>query len=413
MRPMRTTFKVLFFIKRNAQKKDGTAPIVSRITINGKSTHFNTKLFIEPERWSVKTNRAKGRTAESLKVNNFLNYINATLFGIYQKLSQYDTTVTAEKVKNSFLGIGSEKYMLLELFSACNEDIKKQVGISKSKATYQKYEVCKRHLANYIKAEYHLSDIDLRDLNHSFIVGFEVFLKTQCRCNPNTTVKFIQKFKSVVITAQKNGWLKADPFANYKISLQKVDRGYLTESELQQIIEKSFSTERLERIRDIFIFSCYTGLAFIDVKNLKAEHISESFDGSLWITIHRKKTNTKAVVPLLELPQIILKKYENSPDGKLLPIPTNQKTNAYLKEIADVCGITKNLTFHIARHTFATTVTLSKGVPIESVSKMLGHTNIKTTQIYARVTNEKISADMRILAAKLKENNMDYSQLTN
>ncbi len=399
---MRSTFNVLFFLKKNAERKDGTAPIVARITVNGKNSQFNTKQFITKDDWSVELNRAKGRNAEAKKLNNVLDEIKTSLHNAYNNLTKKDIVVTAEKVKNTFLGIGLEQYLLLDLFEQDNNLLKTQVGITKSKATYQKAEVCKRHLSNYLKEEYKRSDIDIREINHSFIVGFETFLRIKGNCNSNTTAKFIQKFKSVVLLAQKNGWLQSDPFANYRISLKKVDRGYLNDEELKLIMEKKFKTERLERIRDIFVFSCYTGLAYIDIKNLRSEHIIKGFDNNYWIDTKRQKTSVKTTVPLLDVAQMILDKYKGLPNGVLLPIPTNQKTNAYLKEIADVCGISKNLTFHLARHTFATTITLSKGVPIESVSKMLGHTNIKTTQIYARITNEKISRDMQVLAEKLK-----------
>lgn len=394
MKLMRSTFNVLFFVKKNAEKKDGTAPIVARITINKKVSQFNTKQYIKPDDWNVELNRAKGRSAEARAINTVLDEIKNSLYNAYNDLTK--------KVKNTFLGIGVEQYLLLELFEECNILLQKQIGITKSKATYQKAEVCKRHLSNYLKTEYKRTDIDLREINHSFIVGFETFLNVQCGCNANTTAKFIQKFKSIVLTAQKNGWIQTDPFANYRITIKKVDRGYLNDDELKRIMQKSFSSERLERIRDIFIFSCYTGLAYIDIKNLRLEHITKGFDDNLWINTKRQKTSIKTVVPLLDIAQLILDKYKGLPNGVLLPIPTNQKTNAYLKEIADVCDINKNLTFHLARHTFATTVTLSKGVTIESVSKMLGHTNIKTTQIYARITDEKISSDMQLLSEKLK-----------
>ncbi len=409
---MRSTFNVLFFLKKNAEKKDGTAPIVARITINGKSSQFNTKQFVNKNDWNVELNRVKGRSAEAKKMNSVLDEIKSCLRNAYNDLTRKEIVVTAEKVKNTFLGIGQEKFLLIELFEECNSILKKQVGITKSKATYQKAEVCKRHVSEYIKAEYKLSDIDLREINHSFIVGFETYLNTHCKCNYNTTAKFIQKFKSIIITAQKNGQLHNDPFANYKISLKKVDRGYLTKEELNKIMEKEIKNERLERIRDIFVFSCYTGLAYIDIKNLKKEHIIQGFDGNPWIMTKRQKTDVQTVVPLLDVAQEILKKYKGLPKDVLLPVPTNQKTNAYLKEIGDLCGINKNLTFHLARHTFATTITLSNGVPIETVSKMLGHTNIKTTQIYARITNEKVSSDMQILSEKLKESGLDAKTLS-
>ena len=216
--------------------------------------------------------------------------------------------------------------------------------------------------------------------------------------------KFIQTFKTVVILAKNNGWIYSDPFANYKIRIKRVDRGYLTEQEIQTMLKKKFASKRLEQVRDIFIFSCLTGLAYIDLKNLTKEDIQIAFDGKPWIMTSRQKTDTPVRVPLLKIPQDILKKYDGKlPKGQLLPVLSNQKLNSYLKEIADLCGITKNVTFHLARHTFATTMTLAKGVPIETVSKMLGHTNIQTTQIYARITNDKISRDMQLLSGKLDD----------
>ena len=236
-----------------------------------------------------------------------------------------------------------------------------------------------------------------------FITDFENYLRTESKCNENTTAKFMQTFKMIVIIAKNNGWIYTDPFSNYKIRLKRVDRGYLTDAELQKIMKKKFPTKRLEQVRDVFLFSCYTGLSYVDVKELKAGDIKISFDGKPWIMIHRHKTDTPVNVPLLKIPQMLLQKYEGQlPKGQLLPVLSNQKLNSYLKEIADLCGINKNITFHLARHTFATTTTLAKGVPIETVSKMLGHTNIETTQIYARITNEKIRKDMEALAEELE-----------
>ena len=234
-----------------------------------------------------------------------------------------------------------------------------------------------------------------------FITDFELYLRTACKCGYNTTAKFMQFFKRIIIIARNNGILVGDPFASYKIRLEKVDRGYLTEDEIKIILKKKMVSERLEHVRDLFVFSCFCGLAYSDVANLRQENIQKSFDGNLWIITKRQKTNTDVNVPLLDIPKMILKKYKGKlPDGKILPVISNQKLNAYLKEIADICGIKKNLTFHLARHTFATTTTLSKGVPIETVSKMLGHTNIETTQIYARITNSKIGSDMQGLDKK-------------
>lgn len=234
-----------------------------------------------------------------------------------------------------------------------------------------------------------------------FITDYEMYLRTECKCNENTTAKFIQALRLIVVKAKNNGWIFADPFANYKIKKKRVDRGYLSQQEIDLIIEKVFTCQRLEQVRDVFIFCCFTGLSYIDVKQLRSKDICSSIDDKQWIMTKRQKTKTSVNVPLLRIPLAILDKYKDKlPDDALLPVLSNQKLNAYLKEIADLCGIHKNITFHMARHTFATTTTLLNGVPIETVSKMLGHTNIETTQIYARITNEKINSDMLGLSDK-------------
>ncbi len=409
---MKSTFSILFYIKRNGQKANGNMPIMGRITVNGKAIQFGSKVEIKPEYWSVKAGKAIGRSPEAQEVNIVLESIKTTMTKIYRDFQEKEHHVTPEKIKNTFFGIAISHHMLLEQFELHNEDVKKLIGINKSKATYQKYEVTRKHLTNFIKEKYTISDISFKEINHQFLCDFEVYLLTSCGCNSNTTAKFMQFFKRIVIIAKNNGWITADPFANYKIRIAKVDRGYLTQEELDRIINKKFSTKRLEHVRDIFIFSCFTGLAYIDVKNLGKEHIRTSFDGNLWIMTKRQKTNTRSHIPLLDVPKQILDKYKGTlPDDKILPVPSNQKMNAYLKEIGDLCGINKEISFHLARHTFATTTTLAQGVPIETVSKMLGHTNIKTTQIYARITDSKIGHDMAVLAGKLRT--MENKSLVN
>lgn len=401
---MASTFAILFYARRDHVNRDGTVTIMVRVSVNGEKTAFSSKLTIRPELWDQSKNRAVGTTKEVKEINKILDDIRATIRNHYYELDRYDAVVTAEKVKNAFLGITARTESLLNLFKEFMDECNALKGISRSDATIQKYDRCYRRTIEFLKSKYNLSDIPLVEINHKFIVDFECYLRTVCGCNENTAAKFLQTFRMIIIRAKDNGYIKADPFANYRIRIKRVDRGYLTDEELGIIAEKEFKTPRLAQIRDIFLFSCYTGLAYIDIRDLKEENIKTSFDGNEWIMTHRQKTKTPVNVPLLEVPKALIKKYKGQvQNGKLFPVPSNQKTNQYLKEIADACGIDKNITFHMARHTFATTVTLSKGVPIESVSKMLGHTNVQTTQIYARITNEKISRDMAALAAKMNE----------
>lgn len=400
---MKSTFNVLFFLKRDKQKKDGRTPLMCRITVDGKEARFSMKQNVVSKQWDVKANKAIGRANDVVETNLLIDKTRSSLFQIYRDLQDRGKRITAEVIKNSFLGLDTSYETLLSLFDKHNQDARKLIGKGLVADTVEKYELTRRRLHEFMTFKYNISDINIKEVNNMFILDFETYMRTIGNCSGNTAAKYMRLFKKIILLAKNNGLLNVDPFASYKIQFKKVDRGYLTQHELEAIMAKEFTIERLEHVRDIFIFACFTGLAYIDVQQLRKEHIRESFDGKPWIMTKRQKTGVPTNVPLLEVPQAILKKYEDKLTGdKLLPVPSNQKLNSYLKEIADLCNVNKNLTFHMARHTFSTTITLSQGVPIESVSKMLGHTNIRTTQIYARITNEKVSNDMDILSEKLK-----------
>lgn len=397
-----STFKILFYLRSNHVNKDGTSAIIVRVSIDGERQDWSTKLACEPERWDGKAGKATGRSSKSFEINNRLQDIQTILTNHFYDIQRRHGFVTAEMVRNAYMGITQREESLLKLYEQHLEDTKKLIGLSKANPTYQKYERMYRRVVEFMKKKYNITDIPLREIKYQFIVDLEFFLRTEYGYSQNTTYKCMKFFKQVINKAIRAGLITVDPFNGYKISVQRVDRGFLSEDDLKKMMEKEFASKRLEQVRDIFVFACFSGLAYIDLANLRVDNIQKMFDGRLWIVTHRQKTNTKVTVPLLPPAIKILKKYEGKYlDGQLLPIITNQKLNCYLKEIADICGIEKNLTFHLARHTFATTMTLGKGVPIESVSKMLGHTNIQTTQIYARITNEKISHDMQNLAKNL------------
>lgn len=398
----KNTFKVLFYLRGNHVNKDGTSAIMIRISIDGEIEQLSSKLYVDPKVWDAKRGRANGRSAKILELNGRLQDIEVLLKEHYYDIQRRHGYVTAEMVRNAYMGITQREESLLKLYKQHLEDTKKLVGLSKADPTYRKYERMYRRVVEFMKKKYNITDIPLREIKYQFIVDLEFFLRTEYKYSQNTTYKCMKFFKQVINKAIRAGLITVDPFNGYKISVQRVDRGFLSEDDLKKMMEKEFASKRLEQVRDIFVFACFSGLAYIDLANLRVDNIQKMFDGRLWIVTHRQKTNTKVTVPLLPPAIKILKKYEGKYlDGQLLPIITNQKLNCYLKEIADICGIEKNLTFHLARHTFATTMTLGKGVPIESVSKMLGHTNIQTTQIYARITNEKISHDMENLAKNL------------
>jgi site-specific recombinase XerD len=312
--------------------------------------------------------------------------------------------ITAESFKSLLLGVDERARMLVSIFQDHNNKIKELVGKEYAPGTLERYTTSLKHTIEFMQWKYNVSDIDISKIDHAFITDYEFWLRSVRNCANNTAVKYIKNFNKIIKICLANDWLDKNPFANYKSKVKEVERVYLSEEEIQSIIEKEFKTERLSIVRDIFLFSCFTGLAYIDVKNLTKSHISFGIDGEKWIFTHRQKTESASKIPILPVTQMIIDKYENHPQSnnqeKLLPILSNQKMNAYLKEIATVCEIEKELTFHIARHTFATTVTLTNGVPIESVSKMLGHKNLRTTQHYAKVLDRKVSEDMRILKDK-------------
>lgn len=258
---MKSTFSICFYVKKDKQKANGMYPIFVRITVDGIASRFNTKLDVSPDIWDAKAGKAVGRSAEAGRINRMLSDINASLNTIYHEMQRRDNYVTAEKVKNEFLGHSDNHETILALFQKHNDDVKQLIGISKTKATYQKYEVTKRHLAEFIQRKYHLSDISIKEITPMFITDFELYLRTACKCGYNTTAKFMQFFKRIIIIARNNGILEKDPFANYKIRLEKVDRGYLTEDEIKIILKKKMVSERLEHVRDLFIFSCFTNVA--------------------------------------------------------------------------------------------------------------------------------------------------------
>lgn len=399
---MRSTFKVLFFVKRNAAKKNGNAPIIARITIDQIVAQFNTKLEINPINWSVSAGKAAGRSAEAVSINSMLDSIRSSVHQHYHSLLEMDGYVTAERVKNAFLGKIERGKTLIEFFEMHNEQYLQKVKMNTADKTYSRYELTKKRLIEFMKLKYSVSDMLIKEINVVFIDNFLLHIKNHYGCTHNTAMKFVQRFRTVVNFAKNTGLVTADPFGNYKVKFEQTDRDYLTMEEITAIYNKKFTSKRLEQVRDLFIFSCYTALSYIDVCELTQENIRTSFDGNLWIMTKRHKTNVASNIRLLEIPKAILEKYKDKlPNGMILPIISNQKVNDYLKEIATICNINKNLTFHVARHSCATSVLIANGVPIETVSKILGHTNIRTTQIYARITDVKVSNDMELLAQKL------------
>ena len=402
---MRSILHVLFFLKRQKQYKVGDVPIYVRITIDGQRAEFATGRKCSPECWDSRSGRGIGRREEIKTLNHNLIHLEQMVQDTYFHLLKEKQDVTAQAIKDKFSGKAEKTVkMLIETFVAHNARVAALVGKEYSPATLQRYETTLKHVKEMIRKVYKKQDVPVKSVNYTFINELEFYLRTQRSCANNTAVKYVKNFGKIFRICLASGWLTSDPFLNYKAKLRPVERPFLSSEELELISLKKFSV-RLDVVRDIFLFSCYTGLAYADVQKLTTQEVALGHDGEMWIRTTRKKTDTPTNVPLLPAALELVDKYREHPVssclGKVFPVSSNQKMNAYLKEIAEICGIDKELTYHIARHTFATTVTLSNGVPIESVSKMLGHTNIRTTQHYAKILDMKVGHDMGLLRKKM------------
>lgn len=401
---MRSTFKVLFYLKRNAPKKNGLIPVMCRITVNGKISQFSCKLDVEEKTWNIELGRVSGRSTVAQETNRMLDKIRVGINKAYQDICDKDNYVTAEKVRNVFLGMGMNHETLLAVFRQHNEDYEKQVGKIKSLRSYWKYCIVYKHLEEFIKQRYKVSDIALKELAPAFITDFELFLRTEKNHCNNTVWSYMMPFRSIIFMAINNGWLQRDPFYAYSITKEETKRGFLSKEEINLLIKGTFKKPSYTLIRDLFIFCTFTGLSWTDMANLTKENLQTSFDGHLWIKTNRQKTGTESNIRLLDVAKHIIEKYDGmTDDNKLLPVPCYVNCKNSIKVIAKKCGIEKNVTWHTARHTYATTVCLSNDVPIETLSKMLGHRSIRTTQIYAKITAEKVSRDMEKLSKQIAQ----------
>lgn len=400
----RAAISFLFFIRKAKMLKNGEVPIYLRITSNRQSIEIAIGRRILPDLWNAKAGGALGNSKEARDINDYINHVRFQLRDVMQHLRTEEMEVTPLNIKNTWLGIVPDEKTILGIFREYNDEVKQLVGKHVVEATRVRYETAFKHLSGFIQHSYKKEDIPLSKLGYEFIKDFEFYLKTRGNLSHNTAMKYIKNLKTIIRRALANGWMRADPFANYKMTHKKVDRGFLTEEELNAVRTKELPIGRLAQVRDIFLVGCMTGLAYSDLKKLCPQNLVKGDDGRLWIHVCRTKTDNACHIPLLPLAAQIINKYSTHPHcirhNVLLPVSTNQKLNAYLKEIAAICGIQKELTTHIARHTFATTVTLNNDIPIETVSKMLGHSSINMTRIYARLLDKKVSSDMNKLFQK-------------
>lgn len=399
------SYGLFFFLKRPQDYVRGEMYIYLRITVNGVSKDLSTKRSWDPARWDAKAGKAIGTKEDAKTLNMLLVTLESKAHEARRSLIDDDRIVTAQSIKDLLMGVESRR-MVLKIFEQHNERIRALVPEEYSAGTLDLFERTLAHTRAFIKWKYGLEDMDIKNLGFEFVSEFAFWLKSTRKCQHNSAMKYLTYFKKIVLMCVKSKWLAGDPFIDFRMTRRETERPHLSAEELRAIYEKRFSTERLTQVRDIFVFSCYTGLAYADVQKLKQTEVVIGVDKEKWICTTRQKTDSPSRIPLMPVALAIIEKYKENPaclnKGSVLPVLSNQKMNAYLKEIADICGVNKNLSFHIARHTFATTVTLSNGVPIESVAKMLGHRNLRQTQHYAKVLDTKVGDDMQQLKRKLR-----------
>jgi len=409
------SYSVLFYIKRTKLLKDGKAPIFTRITVDHERVEFTLQRKVEESLWDDKSSRMLGNTIEAIELNDYLDNVQSKLYEIKRNYEEFHKPFTSIDIKNEFFGIKNEdSFTFFEIFQEHNDRVKALIGKDYVKDTHKHYQTTLNNLKSFVKWKYNKSDLQLEELNSKLILDFELFLKQNKNCCNNTAIKYMKHFRKIIRIALNRG-LKKDPFLDVKFKLDKVEIDYLEDFELETLLKKKFENSRIQNVKNIYLFCCFTGLAFTDVYHLTPENLVTDGKGNKWIYKKRQKTGTLCKIPLLPPAEEILNYYQEFQSffkGHLLPVLSNQKMNVYLKEIADSCQINKKLTTHTARHTFATTVTLANDVPLEVVSKILGHSSIKMTLNYARVLTNNIEKSMNPLKEKYpKQNNFNFYKM--
>lgn len=413
---MRSTFKLLFYVNRQKIKANGKCPLMGRITVDGKVCQYATGEEIDPKYWDAKAGRAvvkgiEGKEAKEAKetkslraVNTRLDFLEEKAKNAYRRYTVADGYVSAELIKNAIVGSRQAKETLLTLFDEHNVGYARRVGVDRALCSYQRYLTTRKHVANFLRYKFEAEDIALRSLDGQFIVDFHFYLSTILKMKPGGSKGYLIILWKIARLAVKQHTIKGDPFLGYKVETSPALHRHLTGGQLERVMNAKLSRYSLCHTRDLFVFSVFTGLGRSELANLNTDHIITKADGSKWIVIRRQKTNAECYIRLLDIPMKIMEKYKGEGEGKhIFNVPITTILNQCLKKIESICHTGCNLTFYVARHTFATEICLSNGVPIESISKMMGHSKIRTTQIYAEITGRKIKSDFARLAEKTKD----------
>lgn len=400
---MRSTFKYLFYINRNKVKKNGLCPIMGRITLDGEIVQFSTGLETNPDLWDAKAGRSMGRTAHEIGVNKELKYLSTSIEKHYAYIVEKDGYVTAERVKNAVMNIAQEPTTLLKELEEATEEIRKSIGINHTVATYRAYVNAHLNLSRFIRDKYGKSDMPFSSLEYSFIENYDMYLKIDHKMATGSVMQHIIFLKKLVKRAMTKGIISRNPFFGYVPDQPKTSRKWLSCEEIQKVMTTPIGHPSVAFVRDMFVFGCWTGLSYTDIKNLQDINIVTDSEGNQWIDIRRQKTGSRSLVPLLDIPKEIINKYKGTGEkGKVFKMLCMNVVCQYTKRIGKLCGLDKKLTFHMSRHSFGTSICLTQGVTIETLSQMMGHRNIKTTQIYAEITGAKIEEDMQRLSQKIE-----------
>lgn len=407
---MTNNIKILFWIHKSKLNKKGEAPLYLRLTYNNVRKNLSSGYSIHPDRWDAQKGAIKGSKKDAVLMNTYISHTKEKLLELFNNMLK-EQDINLELLVDKFFGRDIDNRSLLELVNYHNKDFESRIGTDYTYSTFEKYDILYRKLLNFIPYKYARKDIRLKDLNNKFLTDFDFYLKVHDKNEHNTATKYIKNLKKIINLGIREGWLDTDPFKHFQASYKDIDRVYLTQYELDIIQAKEFKLTRLGLVKDMFLFQCYTGFAYSDMAKLTLGHIVPGIDGGKWIITRRQKTKVRAAVPLLSEADRLISKYNKEIDDLAKPIfdfYSIQRFNTYLHEIAEICGINKNLTSHVGRRTFATTIALSNGIGLETISKILGHTTTKITAQYAVVTDMQISKDMKSLEEKLKKRRGDY-----
>ena len=396
--------KVTFYLKKNEERADGTVPVLGRIRIGKSMVQFSTKVYVVPNLWDVKSGRAVGKSKLATATNKELDRISLDIHSAYKDLLTKKENVSAVDVKNAFQGISSEQETLISYYGKFNENFFKKVGVNRKLETYKRYCVALNHLKDFLRIRYNVKDMPFQSLTPSFVSSYDLYLRADLKMSHNTIVNIIANLRSVIKSALNDGLLRQDPFIGYTFEYSQTVPRFLSEKELKLMMGTPLPKSNLNLVRDVFLFSVFTGISFSDIRNLTEKNLAQAEDGTWWIHSARQKTGTPFHVPLLELPLELIEKYRGiTKNGRLFPMLSCSKTNINLKKIAAICGINRRVTFHQARHTYASVITLSQGVPLDTVRELMGHRDWRATRIYAHLTYDKVNEDMGKLQKRITD----------